>query len=111
MKAIRSYRNIAHAILLSATTICAQAQKKVEITFEDLKTRCDSAPPAQRVARLYAEAFARPPAAAELSAALTFLDEQQRAYGGEKADAAGLEKAWADLCHVLFNVKEFVFVN
>lgn len=42
-------RNIAHAILLSATALCAQAQKKVEITFEDLKTRCDSAPPAQRV--------------------------------------------------------------
>ena len=34
--------------------------------------------------------------------------------GGELAylDAQGGDsRAWADLCHVLFNVKEFIFVN
>lgn len=44
-----SFRNLAHATILSLISLTGSAQKKVEITFEDLKTRCDSAPPAQRV--------------------------------------------------------------
>jgi hypothetical protein len=60
---------------------------------------------AGRVTRLYAAAFGRPPEKDELADALGFLKEQGQAYG-----KAGDVRAWADLGHVLFNVKEFVFV-
>ncbi|HEX8200924.1 MAG TPA: DUF1553 domain-containing protein, partial [Isosphaeraceae bacterium] len=62
--------------------------------------------PAQRVADLYEAAFARPPTPDEQGAALAFLREQARAYGA----AADDPRAWADLGHVLFRVKEFVFL-
>jgi len=52
--------------------------------------------PAATVDRMYREAFGRPPSDDERSAALAFLDDQ-----------AGDPRAWADLAHVLFNVKEF----
>ena len=39
------------------------------------------------------------------AAALAFVEEQQAQTGG---DATG---AWGDLAHVLFNVKEFIFVE
>jgi hypothetical protein len=63
--------------------------------------------PAQRVCRMYVDAFGRPPTAAELAEAIAFLDEQGRNYGGAVNDC----RAWADLGHVLFNVKEFIFLN
>jgi Protein of unknown function (DUF1553) len=60
----------------------------------------------QRIAKLYLTAFARPPEAAELKEALAFLDQQSKRYGGPDNP-----RAWTDLCHVLFNVKEFIFIN
>jgi cytochrome c553 len=62
--------------------------------------------PKERVTSLYVSAFAREPSEAELNEALAFLAEQGKEYG--KPDDP---RAWADLCHVLFNVKEFIFVN
>jgi hypothetical protein len=61
--------------------------------------------PAARVRQVYEMAFARPPDHAELAAALEFLAEHHKASGG----STNL-RTWADLCHVLMNVKEFVFV-
>jgi hypothetical protein len=62
--------------------------------------------PKERVADLYVTAFGRPPSEAEVDDALAFLEKQGKEYG--KTDDP---RAWADLCHVLFNVKEFIFVN
>jgi hypothetical protein len=62
--------------------------------------------PRERVADLYVAAFGRPPTGDEADDALAFLEQQGKEYG--KADDP---RAWADLCHVLFNVKEFIFVN
>ena len=62
--------------------------------------------PRERVVRMYVVAFGRPPTDEELADALAFLEEQGKQYG--RADDA---RAWTDLCHVLFNVKEFIFVN
>jgi hypothetical protein len=61
---------------------------------------------AQRVAAMYETAFGRAPTAPETAEALAFLDAQTTG-GGAEANAT----AWADLAHILFNVKEFVFVN
>jgi hypothetical protein len=58
----------------------------------------------QRIKKMFETAFARPPSDTELADALHFLEEQSREYG--RADDV---RAWSDLCHVLLNVKEFIF--
>jgi len=63
--------------------------------------------PSERVARIYLRALSRPPAEAELAAAMAFLAEQSQ--DGQPRSAG--ESAWADLCHVLLNTKEFVFLE
>jgi hypothetical protein len=59
----------------------------------------------ERIIRMYESAFTRPPTEAELAACVDFL-EHHSATPAQEALAA-----WADLAHVLFNVKEFIFVN
>jgi len=65
-------------------------------------------PREERVRRMYLSAFSRPPTSDELADAITFLAEQRALYGA--LDAAD-ERVWADLGHVLFNVKEFIYLN
>ena len=60
----------------------------------------------RRIDKLYLSAYGRPANDAERADAQEFIDEQTKALG--KADDP---RAWADLCHVLFNVKEFIFLN
>jgi hypothetical protein len=60
-----------------------------------------------RIVALYQTAFARDPSSQELAAAEFFLREQAASYQAEAGDA----RPWADLCHVLLNVKEFVFIE
>jgi hypothetical protein len=55
----------------------------------------------ERIERMYLSAFARPASEKEVTAALAYLADN-------KADEA---KAWGDLCHVLLNTKEFIFLN
>jgi hypothetical protein len=64
--------------------------------------------PSDQITRLYLAAYGRPPTAQELAAALGFLDEQSRSF---QTGADQTERAWADLCHVIFNTKEFIFLN
>jgi hypothetical protein len=54
------------------------------------------------VVTLYETAFGRRPTEEEVGAAVAFVKEQ-----GGTEDV----KAWTELCHVLMNVKEFIFVN
>ncbi|HXY34595.1 MAG TPA: PSD1 and planctomycete cytochrome C domain-containing protein [Planctomycetaceae bacterium] len=56
--------------------------------------------------RLYETAFARLPTAAERALDKEFLRQHPNGKG-----AAESEQAWAALCHVLLNVKEFLYVN
>jgi len=60
------------------------------------------ADPAPGITTMYLEAFGRPPTPAEQTAATSFWLEART-----EADSA---QAWADLAHVLFNVKEFVAI-
>ena len=64
-----------------------------------------------RIARLVEEALGRPPTADEAAALSRFVAEQQERHArlGESATAAR-QAAWADLCHVLWNVAEFILV-
>lgn len=60
----------------------------------------------ERVGAMYQAAFARRPSREELVAARTFVAEQANEYG--KPDHP---RPWSDLAHVLFNAKEFIFVE
>jgi hypothetical protein len=63
-----------------------------------------------RVRKLYNMAFARDPQPGELEQALAFVDEQSRALAGT-SQSDPQARAWTDLCHVVMNVKEFIFIR
>jgi hypothetical protein len=59
----------------------------------------------QRIERLYVTAFGRVASAAEISEATSFLKSQL------SDPSVPRQEAWSNLCHVLFNIKEFVFIE
>ncbi|MFO1092828.1 MAG: PSD1 and planctomycete cytochrome C domain-containing protein [Planctomycetaceae bacterium] len=61
----------------------------------------------ERIERLYQSAFSRPPSEPELEQGEAFLAQQTQEYRFGPDDP----RVWADYCHVLVNVKEFVFVR
>lgn len=69
------------------------------------------AQPDARIRRMYLEAFAREPDSRETADSLAFLESQAREYGIATDQIKTDERVWADLAHVLYNVKEFVFVQ
>ncbi|MBL8851071.1 MAG: PSD1 domain-containing protein, partial [Planctomycetaceae bacterium] len=60
-----------------------------------------------RIAALYEAAFARAPTEHEFQAGEQFLARQADEYNCSADD----QSVWSDYCHVLINVKEFVFVR
>jgi hypothetical protein len=61
----------------------------------------------QRIESLYQSAFARQPTEDEQRDAIDFLQEQSLRHGAGSEDL----RVWTDLCHVLINVKEFIFIE
>ena len=59
----------------------------------------------KRIRAMYVIAYGREATRDEVRDAREFLSEQGKEYGVIDG------RAWADLAHVLFNVKEFIFVN
>jgi hypothetical protein len=66
--------------------------------------------PERRVEKMYLSAFARPPTVAEVNDAVAFLDAQGAELGIAPGARRDEPRVWADLAHVLMNVKEFVYV-
>jgi hypothetical protein len=64
-----------------------------------------------QVRRMYLEAFARPPTETERQAALRFLANHGGELGVLPEHRGDDERVWADLAHVLINVKEFIFLK
>ena len=62
----------------------------------------------QRLDELFITALGRPATADEVRACLDFLDASEP--GGPRASMHA-PAAWADLCHVLINMKEFIFID
>ncbi|WP_428308794.1 DUF1553 domain-containing protein [Lacipirellula sp.] len=60
-----------------------------------------------RIRELYLTAFGREPMPAEATAANEFVLQQSAERGTNDND----EQVWADLCHVLVNVKEFIYLR
>lgn len=56
----------------------------------------------------YRRCYARPPSEHELRLAMQFLDEQQQARGDQQT---GYAAALSDLCHVLLNSSEFIYID
>jgi hypothetical protein len=67
--------------------------------------------PSERVAAMYRSGFTRPPEPREVREALEFLRSQARELGLGPDAWRDDPRPWADLAHVLFNAKEFVFVE
>jgi hypothetical protein len=65
----------------------------------------------ERIAEMYWTALGRAPLEAEVTAARRFRQEQQANLRNQLADAEARRQSWVALCHVLFNVSEFIFVR
>ena len=92
-------------ILMNDPFVVEQARLWSDQILED-PTRT----PAGRVNAMYRQAFARTPSASEINEALAFLESQAKQEGSPDGWKTG-RHVWADLAHVLFNTKEFVFVD
>jgi hypothetical protein len=90
--------------LMNDPFIIGQARRWAERALGE--DRGSQRAPRDRIAALYETALGRPPSALESTAACAFLVEAPRNYG-----PAGDRRAWADLCHVLINMKEFIYIK
>ena len=64
------------------------------------------------IRKVYWRSLARAPTAKELSDCHTFLEEQREYHRG-RGDSRSIAKvsAMTDLCHVMFNLNEFVYID
>ena len=65
----------------------------------------------QRIQSLYQVALSRLPEPIELEHAKAFFEEQGKLYGISNEEASTDPKVWADLCHVMFTLKEFIYIG
>jgi hypothetical protein len=93
-------------ILMNDPFVVAEAQRWARRVLEK-----EEQPPEQRIREIYLAIFSRTPLAKELAEAIEFLNQQGETYGVAAPERVKDEKVWTDLCHVMLNVKEFVFVN
>ena len=94
-------------ILMNDSFVTEQAQVWAKKLLADKSLATSE----NRISRMYLEAFSREPTSEETAAALEFLAEQAKEYGLAAARASSDNRVWADLAHVILNVKEFVFVE
>ena len=92
-------------ILMNDPFVVEQAHRWSDQILRD-KTRS----PVDRVNAMYRQAFARTPSESEINEALAFLESQAKQEGATDGWLTD-RQVWADLAHVLFNTKEFVFVD
>ncbi len=93
-------------ILMNDPLVIEQSKRWADRTLADA-----SPTPEQRVESLYLTAFARRPTDAEKSEALSFLTSYPARSDATPDATKAPREAWTDLCHVLFNVKEFIYVE
>jgi hypothetical protein len=64
----------------------------------------------KRISHLFAAALGREPSETEVQALVEFLEEQASTYAIPSSDKATDPRVWTDLCHVLLNAKEFIYI-
>ncbi len=92
-------------IMMNDPLVIEQARKWAERVLRDGERSTE-----QRIARLYEDALCRPPTPTETAAARDFLREQGREYQLAPEAAERDPRLWADLAHVIWNTKEFVYI-
>ena len=94
-------------ILMNDPLVIEQAKRWADRTLADA-----SLTPEQRIESMYLTAFTRRPTDREKLEAWSFLASYSGSPPDAKADPnKAPREAWTDLCHVLFNVKEFIYVE
>jgi len=97
-------------ILLNDPFVVEQARQWAQRTLSAGRAAQPPRSPEQLIQQLYLTAYARPAEPSEVHQALVFLDQQAAAQGLPPEQRLGDVRPWQDLCHVLFNLKEFVFL-
>jgi hypothetical protein len=64
----------------------------------------------QRIEHLFASALGREPSGQEVQSLVEFIDDQAEAYALPPAARGSDPRLWTDLCHVLINAKEFLYI-
>jgi len=63
-----------------------------------------------RIEDMYLRALARPPNPDEADRMLSFVASQAGGYGLSGDEVLSSQRLWADVCHVVFMLKEFIYV-
>lgn len=95
-------------ILMNDPFVMDQARRWAERLVKMPQTGFES-----RVQFVYRQAFARLPRESEIRAARQFFDQRQAiptSVNGQPSLMPDDVQLWADYCHVLFNVKEFIYL-
>jgi hypothetical protein len=93
-------------ILLNDPFVIGQAQLWAKHILSET-----SLSPEQRITRIYLEAIGCPPSQKDLAEILAFVKQQGLAYASTHPANGEDESVWADVCQVMFNLKEFSFVQ
>ena len=64
----------------------------------------------ERVTDIYLSALSRNPIESELAQARDYLESAVLEMEGHVEDVMGEEALWAQYCHVVFNLKEFIYL-
>ncbi len=89
-------------IMLNDPLITDQAGKWAKRLIETLPNDTD-----KRIQHAFESAIGRLPSETELANLNSFIATQQKTYG----DDLSQQQLWTDICHVLFNLKEFIYVK
>ncbi len=81
--------------------------QQAEVWAKRLLTEMPTAPPEERVRRLFLAALCREPSATELARCVTAVREVGAAPDKEAASLA----SWTEVCHAMFGIKEFIYVR
>ena len=92
-------------ILMNDPFVIEQAGKWAERLLQKPETATD------RIKRIYVETLGRPASGWELIRARGFLEQQAAELNVESKNILNEPEVWQHFCHVMFNLKEFIFVK
>ena len=92
--------------LLNNEFVLLHARHFAERVIEDVGTDREA-----QVRRAYQIALARNPGSSELARNIAFLDQQATYHAGRDSEQSTNQAALTDLCDVILNLNEFVYIN
>ena len=92
-------------ILMNDPFVIEQAKRWAEriVTTDQTST--------QRIEAIYQTALGRPPSEQESGRALSFIEQQAAEVGIDQTKINTSVEVWQDVCHVVFNLKEFIYIQ